>query len=138
MSWRDIFQKLESDELTPEVVSRMIQKLASVNKVLIIKFSAVWCRPCQKIKPFVDEQVSHLPEGTMFCELDIDETLGLYMFLKNKRILKGVPSILAWYPNAERDMKLWYIPDDSVSGGDTSTIGGFFERCTKQAHCNMA
>lgn len=117
------------DKFTPELVNRTINELSSLNKIFIIKFSAEWCRPCQAIKSFVDERVNDLHENTLFVDLDIDKTLDLYLFLKNKRMVKGIPSILAWYPKTERDMNLWYIPDDSVSGGDTINIAKFFDRC---------
>ena len=141
MEWRDIFDDPEADELDPQTVARLIKSLATSSgpRVLIIKFSAEWCKPCQDIKPFVEARVDELPQdGVVFCELDIDETLELYMTLKNKRMVKGVPSILAWHPRRDRDDSLWYIPDDSVSGSDQNDVGAFFARCVKEARKHIA
>jgi len=141
MDWRDIFDDSGEDELNPQTVIRLIKSLATSTgpRVLIIKFSAEWCKPCQDIKPFVAAQVDELPQGgIVFCELDIDETLELYMYLKNKRMVKGVPSILAWYPKSDRDDSLWYIPDDSVSGSDQKEVGAFFARCASEARKHIA
>jgi len=141
MEWRDIFDDPEADELNPEMVTRLIKSLALSRepRVLIVKFSAEWCRPCQDVKPFVDEQVEALPkDGVVYCELDIDETLELYMYLKNKRMVKGVPTILAWHPKRDRDDGLWYIPDDSVSGSDRGEVAAFFSRCATEARRHIA
>jgi hypothetical protein len=42
-----------------------------------------------------------------------------------------VPTILAFYGDVSRDQ--WYIPDDSVSGGNIQQVQQFFERCAAKA-----
>ena len=44
-------------------------------------------------------------------------------------MVNGIPSILAYYGNVERDMNQWYIPSDSVIGGDENEVKLFFDRC---------
>lgn len=102
------------------------------NKVLIVKFGAEWCRPCKNIKGICETWFSKLPENIICADIDIDESLDLYIALKSKKMVKGVPTILAWYGTNEREQ--WYIPDDSVSGGDIAQVDAFFQRCFLKAN----
>ena len=102
------------------------------NKILIIKFSAEWCGPCKKIKNDCNNWFNKMPSNVICIDIDIDETLDLYMALKKYKMVKGVPSILAYCCNANREQ--WYIPDDSVSGGDINNVNQFFERCLEKAN----
>jgi len=101
------------------------------NKVLIIKFGAEWCRPCKNIKETCETWFSKLPENIIGADIDIDECMDLYMALKTKKMVNGVPSLLAWFGDNPRDN--WFIPDDSVSGGDIQQVNKFFERCFLKA-----
>lgn len=141
MACRNAFNNLEADELTPMTTMNLITSIAksSEPRVIIIKFSADWCKPCKDIKQFVEECVNELPkDDIVYYEVDIDKTLELYLNLKNKRMLKGVPTIIAWYPKRDRDENLWYIPDDSVSGGNRTEVGAFFMRCATEARKHIA
>jgi thiol-disulfide isomerase/thioredoxin len=101
--------------------------------ILLIKFSATWCKPCQSIQHVCKEWFDKLPEHVIVVEIDIDACLDLYMFMKRHRIIKGVPAIVAWYPNESREANIWYIPEDSVSGSSIHDINLFFERCSQKA-----
>lgn len=103
------------------------------NGVIIIKFSAEWCVPCKKVSPVWDRYSAACPYNVIMVEVDIDDSLDFYMFMKKKRMLKGVPTILAWFPNASRERHTWYIPDDSVSGFDEKAIRDYFARCFHKA-----
>jgi len=48
-------------------------------------------------------------------------------------MLNGVPAILVWYPQSNRDEDLWYIPEDSISGFDEGEIISLFARCFSKA-----
>ena len=122
MTSREIIEELEIDQF-----KQLLQNLE--NKIIIIKFSADWCKPCKKIKPIVEEWFSKLNETFIIAEIDIDETMELYYALKTKKMVNGIPSILAYYGNVERDMNQWYIPCDSVIGGDENEVKLFFDRC---------
>ena len=50
------------------------------------------------------------------------------MFLKTKRIVNGIPSILAYYPGPK---EIFYEPNDSCLGGNINNTKEFFERCLK-------
>jgi thiol-disulfide isomerase/thioredoxin len=106
------------------------QANASPTQVVIIKFGAEWCGPCQKIKNFCDECFRKLPKSITCVDIDIDEHIELYVALKSKKMVNGVPALLAYYGGA-RDH--WFIPNDSVLGGDVKLITDFFNRCIIQA-----
>ena len=59
--------------------------------------------------------------------VDVDESFELYGFLKQKKMINGIPAILAYYTG-----NVTYIPDDSVVGADANQVRMFFERCYNQ------
>ena len=101
------------------------------DKLFIIKFGAPWCGPCKKIKPMANAAMSKLAaahnERVVCVDICIDEDLDLYAELKRRRVVRGVPSILAYRGTDMQDP--WYQPMDSVSGGDEAKISAFFARC---------
>jgi len=103
------------------------------NGVIIMKFSAEWCGPCKKVSPLWDAYLNKRPDNVLMIDVDIDDSLDLYMFMKKKRMLNGVPAILVWYPQSNRDEDLWYIPEDSISGFDEGEIISLFARCFSKA-----
>lgn len=98
--------------------------------IIIIKFGAEWCVPCQKIKDTVYDWFGQMPTKIICADIDIDENLELYVTLKNKKMISGIPTILAYYGNTKDH---WFIPDDSVSGTDAKEIAAFFSRCKEQS-----
>ena len=106
---------------------KMQQELES-KTLIIIKFTASWCGPCKNIKSTTEEYIKKLPSSIKYVEIDIDESLDLYVFLKNKKMVNGIPAILAYYPG-EKDN--FYVPDDSCLGGNINNVKMFFERCLK-------
>lgn len=96
--------------------------------VIIVKFSADWCKPCQTIKPFVESRIGRLPVDTIHVvNVDIDESIDLYGFLKTKRLIQGIPTLFAYYADNKSA-----IPDDMVTGSKESDIVDFFKRCTDE------
>lgn len=109
-------------------------KLIEGNKVmLIVKFGAEWCRPCKQIKPMCDKMFTELPDNIICFDIDIDETMDLYVALKKYKMVSGVPCLLSYYLNQFRPDDEWYIPNDSVIGGNPSQVEAFFDRCKKYA-----
>lgn len=97
------------------------------NETIILKFGAnEWCAPCKKIKPLCEEWFAKLPSNIILFDIDIDNSLELYMALKKYKMVNGVPAILAFHTRPKEDR--WYIPDDSVSGGDLNGVDKFFAR----------
>jgi thiol-disulfide isomerase/thioredoxin len=96
------------------------------NETLLCRFSAHWCGPCQKIKPLCEEWFAKLPSNVLVFDIDIDDSLELYMALKKYKMVNGVPAILAFHTKTKEER--WYIPDDSVNTGDLNSVDKFFAR----------
>jgi len=111
--------------LTEETLFKMQSDLTR-QQMIIIKFTADWCGPCQGIKCLVKELVEELPDSIKFYEIDIDESLELYAKFKSKKMVNGIPAILG-FKGGEKEH--WYIADDSVLGGNKEEIKKFFLRC---------
>jgi len=113
----------------------MDQKASALreNKVYIMKFTAPWCRPCRRINPVVEEWSVALSGHVQTCVVNIDEELDIYSFFKRKRILRGVPAILAWVPDLPPE-HAEYQPHDSVCSGDVAEVDQFYQRVAQ--HCS--
>jgi len=96
--------------------------------IIIIKFGAEWCGPCKKIEGHVKILMNKMPNNVQCYVIDIDNSLEIYSFLKNKKMVNGIPVILAYYSENTS-----YIPDDVVIGADVVKINEFFERSYKKA-----
>ena len=92
--------------------------------LIIIKFGATWCKPCKKIKEPVDKFFAQTPENIVCCDIDVDECDELYAFLRNKRMITGIPTLLCY-----KKGNLEYAPDDSFMGTDLNSLDSFFKRC---------
>ena len=110
--------------LTPADLQHL-QKNAR-GKIVVIKFGATWCKPCKVIKPTCDAWITAAPEHIIYADIDIDESIDLYVAFKSKKMVRGVPVILAFDCSKQRDH--WYIPDDSVEGGDIVSVEKCFKR----------
>jgi len=111
--------------LTPTEFQRL-QTNAPKKSLIVVKFGAEWCKPCKLIKPLCEQWSATCPSYIIYADIDIDESLDLYMAFKNKKMVRGVPTILAFNTALSRDQ--WYIPDDSVEGGDIVAVEKFFQR----------
>ena len=122
------------DELSIEQLKDLVKGLDKTDdKIIVLKFYADWCGPCKRVAPICDEAFNNMGESVIKIIIDIDEQLDLYMFLKRKRIITGIPCTLAWNPKTDRDYDLWYHPDDSVLSSDENDTIAFFERVKEKA-----
>lgn len=103
---------------------KRIRENLDEDEALILKFGAVWCKPCKQIKPLVEGLVKKLTSKVQFQDIDIDESIELYGAFKAKKMIKGVPTILLFRGDSEND--LWYIPDDLVTGANEKGIVDLF------------
>lgn len=96
--------------------------------MILIRFSAKWCKPCRKIKHIVDCFFASSPPWVTCVDLDIDENVDVYSFLKSKKMIYGVPTLMC-YTSINKS----YIPDFSISGGAPEDLDNFFKACGKIA-----
>jgi len=95
--------------------------------VLIFKFTADWCKPCQSIKNVVDAHFEKITTDNILCyEIDIDDCFDLFAYMKTKKMMKGIPTMMAYKRGTTS-----FAPDDSISGADIGDVNAFFDRCSK-------
>lgn len=92
--------------------------------LIILKFGASWCGPCKKIEPIVHGFFATSPDEVVCGDIDIDESFEVYAFLKNKKMVNGIPVMLCYKKGNET-----FIPDDSITGADPVALDAFFKRC---------
>lgn len=101
--------------------AELFAKLATNPNMIIMKFSAEWCAPCKKITPTVHNVVEKLPEDVHFYDIDVDENMEIYGFLRTKKMLNGIPAILCW-----KKGNVNFVPDNVIIGGDVAKVEEFF------------
>ena len=94
--------------------------------LIIIKFTASWCGPCKLIAPFVDDQYSKTPDTVVCANIDVDDNFDIFAYMKTKKMVKGVPTLLA-YKKGNTSI----APDMSISGSDKDQVIDFFKECVK-------
>lgn len=95
--------------------------------VFVFKFSAEWCSPCKMIKKHIDDVSLVIPDNTMYIyNVDVDECFDVYAFLKQKKMISGIPTLLAY-----KKGNAFFIPDASISGTNESDLNQFFDTCLK-------
>ena len=92
--------------------------------LIVLKMGATWCGPCKRIKPVLDGFFASSPDNVLCCDIDVDECSDLYSYFKSKKMVNGIPVLLAY-----KKGNTSYIPDDSVTGADPSQLDQFFRRC---------
>ena len=65
--------------------------LTVTNKPVIMKFGATWCGPCRRIETRVQQGFNMYKDIAVCLNIDIDESIDLYAFLKSKRMVQGGP-----------------------------------------------
>ena len=92
--------------------------------VMIFKFTATWCKPCQTIKPCVDAHFENIASDMIKCyEVDVDDCFDLFAFMKTKKMMKGIPTLMAYNKGSTS-----FVPDESISGTDINEVNAFFWR----------
>ena len=116
---------MTSKEIITSLDRKEFMDLVKDNKgLIIIKFTASWCGPCKTIAPFVNDQFKKTPESVTCANIDVDDNFDIFAYMKSKKMVKGVPTILAY----KKDNKT-FAPDFSVSGSDKDELINFFRQC---------
>jgi thiol-disulfide isomerase/thioredoxin len=93
--------------------------------IVIFKFGAEWCAPCKKIEGHIYEWFSKMEEHPtiqIVC-VDVDESFDVYGYLRTKKMIRGIPSLLAYYRG-----NVSYVFDECVNGTDTNEYNIFFHK----------
>jgi thiol-disulfide isomerase/thioredoxin len=116
---------MEKPEIITSIASQaeFYELLQQNPGAIVIKFGATWCGPCKRIEPALNHYINQMPPNVQVCIIDIDECFELYSLLQRKRMVNGVPAILAYYKE-----NISAMPDDSVIGADIPQIDLFFNR----------
>ena len=105
---------------------RSMQENLKEGEMIIVKFTASWCGPCQTIRLLCESYEKAFPPTIKYIEIDIDESIELYSKFKRMKMLNGVPALFAFYAGPK---EYWYIPDDVQLNSDKTHVTAFFERC---------
>ena len=116
-------------QLNEDILKNLLKEPSK--KAIIIKFSATWCKPCQKIKDVFERNIEKIPDDCLIFQLDIDDNFNkdLYARFKFYRMLKGIPGILVYYYNSNRDQ--WYVPDAIVNNSNIQVLETLFNNIYK-------
>ena len=101
-----------------------LQLLNNNPGLVIMKLGATWCGPCKKIQPMINQFFYSSPDNVICCDIDVDLSADLYTCLKSKRMVNGIPVVLAYYKDNNS-----FIPDDTITGANPEQLSLFFKRC---------
>jgi len=96
----------------------------------ILKFTAEWCGPCKATKPLLAKLNTHYKEkgaDYQYIEVDVDESMDLYAFLKKTKMVNGIPTILV-YKKSMFNPETYYVPFAGISGANEQGIINVFKQ----------
>ena len=91
--------------------------------VMIFKFKAKWCDPCKLIQEDVDKYFEETKDNVICFDIDIDEYSDVYKFLKSRKMINGIPSILAYFTGNDT-----FVPNLYFSGTNKKLLRDFFDK----------
>jgi thioredoxin 1 len=102
-----------------------IMNLLKVNPgLVIVKLGATWCGPCKAIAHIVEAFFASSPPNVICADIDVDDSIDLYAYLKQRKMVNGIPVMLMY-----KKGNVSFAPDDSVTGADPAQLDAFFKRC---------
>ena len=92
--------------------------------LVIVKLGATWCGPCKAIAHIVEAFFATSPPNVICADIDVDDSIDLYAYLKQRKMVNGIPVMLMY-----KKGNVSFAPDDSVTGADPAQLDAFFKRC---------
>ena len=117
-------------KVSKEIINAFVNRdeflrLLKVNPgLVIVKLGATWCGPCRQIAHIVEGFFASSPPEVICADIDVDESIDLYSYLKQRRMVNGIPVMLMY-----KRGNVSFAPDDSVTGSDPAQLDSFFKRC---------
>ena len=102
--------------------SDYLKLLENNQKYILFKFGAEWCKPCQSIKTLVENKCKELPKIVQCYDIDVDESFDVYAFMKSKKMVKTIPSLLIYKKDNTS-----YPPDFSLFDSDLNKVSKFLD-----------
>ena len=91
--------------------------------IVIFIFGATWCRPCQMAEPFINARLKNIDDRVTYITLDVDDAFDLYGFLMSKKMVNGIPAVLAYTKGNTS-----YASDFAVASCKAIEINAFFDQ----------
>ena len=92
--------------------------------LVVVKLGATWCVPCKQIAHVVEGFFASSPANVVCADIDVDQSIDLYAYLKKNRMVNGIPVILLYKKGNHT-----FAPNDSVTGTNPGELNAFFKRC---------
>jgi thiol-disulfide isomerase/thioredoxin len=119
-----MFRRALPNDTPPLTLQQLKEILDNNTKVVIIRFTASWCGPCQRILPYFNSMADIIKEnGGTVLTIDIDQCIEIYTYYKSKKMINGVPTIMAFYAGNTS-----MYPDNVVIGADLQQLEFFFRK----------
>lgn len=98
------------------------------NISIIIFLNASWCKPCKSFKQYLYNKIGilkHFPQ-ILFFDIDIDnpENIDIYSFLKSKKQVTGVPTLLYFTESIYSEL--------CISGDNKRGLDNLFNKVIEQ------
>lgn len=104
---------------------QFMEFIKNTKKHVCLKFTADWCGPCKQIQPIIETNFNKLKERGFIClYVDIEEYFDVYVFLKSRKMLSGIPTIFYYSP----DNTCAYAPTAVIIGANEAPINNFFKQ----------
>lgn len=86
------------------------EKLITSDKVVIVDFFAVWCGPCKKMAPHLEEISKEMADKVVVVKINVDENPQLANELK----IEGLPTLHVYKNKALSTSKLGYLSKTEI------------------------
>ena len=85
---------------TAEMTRDEFKKMLTKDKVTIVKASADWCGPCERIADYVDELFALTSSNVQLVKLDVDESQEVASYLN----IRKLPTFISFVGSDKMDV----------------------------------